>query len=80
MKKLIFIIILLINFFTYSQVKEEIYKSFSESNSREHLLYFINDSIVKISSIRTHMSGQVSLTAKYQKVNDTIKIIISKLI
>ena len=79
MKKLIFILIVLINFFTYSQVKEEIYKSFSESNSREHLFYFVNDSIVKISSIRTHMSEQVSLTAKYQKVNDTIEIIIPKL-
>ena len=79
MKKITFIIILFINSFTYSQVKEKIYKSFSESNSREHLLYFINDSIVKMSSIRTHMSGQVSLTAKYQKINDTIEIIISKL-
>ena len=79
MKKLIYILIFLLNFFTYSQVKEEIYKSFSESNSREHLLCFVNDSIVKISSIRTHMSGQVSLTAKYKKVNETIEIIISKL-
>jgi hypothetical protein len=78
MKKIIFILIILINFFTYSQVKEENYQSFSESNSREHLLYFVNDSIVKISSIRTHMSGQVSLTAKFHKINDNIEIKISK--
>ena len=78
MKKLIFIVIVLTNFFTYSQVKGEIYKSFSESNAREHFVYFVNDSIVKISSIRTHMSGQVSVTAKFQKINDTIEIKISK--
>ncbi len=79
MKTLIFILTFLINFFTYSQVKEEIYKSFSEINTSEHLLYFVNDSIVKISSIRTHMSGQVSFTAKFQKINDTIVITIPRL-
>lgn len=79
MKKLISILFFLLNFFAFSQVKEITYKSFSESNSREHLLYFVNDSIVRISSIRTHMSGQVSLNAKFKKINDTIEITISKL-
>lgn len=79
MKKLTCILFFSLSFFSYSQVKEEIYKSFSESNTREHLVYFVNDSIVKISSIRTHMSGQVSLTAKFRKINDTIEITISKL-
>jgi hypothetical protein len=79
MKRLIFILLFFINFFSFSQVKGEIYKSFSENNSREHLLTFVNDSVVKLSNIRTHMSGQVVLNGKFKKINDTIQISLSKL-
>lgn len=79
MKNHIFILIFFLNFVSFSQVKGEIYKSFSENNSREHLLTFVNDSVVKLSSIRTHMSGQVVINGKFKKINNTIEISLSKL-
>lgn len=74
MKKIFLIKICLLSFVTFSQKINENYKSFSENNSSEHLLNFVNDSVVQFSSIRTHMSGQVILEGKFKKTRDTIFI------
>ena len=79
MKNIILIFVLLISIFVSSQTKNDSYKSFSNSTRTPHIITFENDSIVTIQNVMSHMSGRITLSGIYHKVQDTIYISISEL-
>lgn len=63
----------------YSQNFNTFYTSFSSTNGREHIIRFLNDSIIEFQNIPTHMSRNISFTTNYYKENGKIIIEIQNL-
>lgn len=78
-KKIICLIILsFLSVNTFGQKQNDFYTSFSESVIK-HTLNFDENGVVRISSIRRHMSPFYSLNGTYKKVGDSIYIKIGKI-
>ncbi|AGC78068.1 hypothetical protein LX97_03155 [Nonlabens dokdonensis] len=79
MKKTVVLIILCLTFqYSFGQNKNDFYTSFSESGIK-HNLNFDKNNIVRISSIRRHMSPFYNLVGTYKKRGDSIYIKIQKI-
>lgn len=78
MKKILFFIFLsTLN--SYSQDLDTFYTSFSSENPSEHIIRFLNDSIVELQNIPTHGSKIFSFKRKYFKENGNLTIEIENL-
>jgi hypothetical protein len=77
-KTVILIIICLIIQYSFSQNQNDFYTSFSESGIK-HSLNFDENNIVRISSIRRHMSPFYSLNGTFEKRGDSIYIKMQKI-
>ncbi|MEN2412580.1 hypothetical protein [Flavobacterium mesophilum] len=69
MKKILFFI-LLSSLHSYSQDLNTSYTSFSSENPREHIIRFLNDSIIEFQNIPTHGSKSFSFKRRYFKENE----------
>jgi hypothetical protein len=78
MKKILFFI-LLSTLNSYSQDLDTFYTSFSSENPKEHIIRFLNDSIVEFQNIPTHGSKIFSFKRKYFKENGNLTIEIGNL-
>lgn len=77
MKKGILILIALLSFESYSQDYKKSYKSFS-SFGEEHIIEFINDSIIEVRNIPRHIGILYSVRTKYLQFSDTISFLFDK--
>ena len=78
MKKILFFI-LISTLNSYSQDLNTFYTSFSSENPREHVIRFLNDSIVEFQNKPTHGSKNFSFKRKYFKENKNLTIVIGNL-
>jgi hypothetical protein len=78
MKKILFFI-LFSTLNSYSQDLNTFYTSFSSENPREHIIRFLNDSIVEFQNIPTHGSKIFSFKRTYFKENGNLAILIGHL-
>lgn len=75
MKRLFIFLISIYSLFFSAQRKKTYYHNISEN----YLLYFENDSIVKIQEFPKHMSSTLSKDLKYRKNKDKIEIFLGNL-